>query len=78
MFNQNKKLLVHSGFVANAGDEGVSQAHNEAMTFNYWFWHGGFLVGISYLIIIIGTGILIRNVFSLIKEQKKCKTQKYV
>lgn len=72
MFNQNKKLLVHSGFVANSGSENA-QFYNEPMTFNYWFLHGGFLIFISYLVIIAGTGVFIHYIFSLIKEKRDNK-----
>ncbi|MEK9161463.1 MAG: hypothetical protein AAB822_01760 [Patescibacteria group bacterium] len=70
MFNQNKKIIVHSGFVTNTGAESV-KVSNEQMTFDYWFWHGGFLVVISYVIIMMGTGVFIKQLFSLIKEVKR-------
>ena len=69
MFNQSQKLLVHSGFIVNSGSEDA-QAHNEPMTFNYWFLHGGFLIFISYLLIIAGIGVFIHYIFSLIKERR--------
>ncbi|MEK7130927.1 MAG: hypothetical protein AAB924_00985 [Patescibacteria group bacterium] len=77
MFNQNKKivatqerLIAHSGFVTNTGAESV-KVSNEQMTFDYWFWHGGFLVIISYVVIVMGTGVFIRHLFSLIKDAKR-------
>ena len=70
MFNQNKKIIVHSGFVTNTSTESA-QVKSEQMTFDYWFWHGGFLVVISYVIIMMGTGVFIKQLFSLIKEVKR-------
>ena len=72
MFNQNQKLLVHSGFTANTVSE-TPQSHSEPMTFNYWFLHGGFVILISYLLIIAGAGVFIHYVFSLIKEKRNRK-----
>lgn len=62
-----EKLVAHSGFMADA-HAGSVQNHNEQITFGYWFWHGGFLVFISYLIIVLGTGVFIKYVFSLLKK----------
>lgn len=77
MFNQGKKLvaqqeklIAHSGFVTNTATESA-RVHNEQMTFDYWFWHGGFLVIISYVVIMMGTGVFIRQLFSLIKDAKR-------
>ena len=67
MFHQNKKLIVHSGFMIDAHAESV-QVYNKQMTFGYWFWHGGFLVAFSYIIIICGTIIFIRHLFYLLKK----------
>ena len=66
-FHQNQKLIVHSGFIADTRSESV-QISGEPMAFSYWFWHGGFLVAISYVIIICGTGVFIKYLFSLIKK----------
>jgi len=38
------------------------------MTFGYWFWHGGFAVFISYILIALGAVIFIKYLFSLIKK----------
>ena len=67
MFHQNKKLVAHSGFMADARAEGV-QVSSEPMAFGYWFWHGGFMVAISYIIIILGTGVFIKYLFSLLRK----------
>lgn len=67
MFNQNKKLIAHSGFMADVHAESF-QVSSEQMTFSYWFWHGGFLVAISYIIIVWGTGVFIKYLFSLLKK----------
>ena len=67
MFYQNQKLIVHSGFIKDTHAESV-QVFGEPMTFGYWFWHGGFLVAISYVIIICGTGVFIKHLFSLLKK----------
>ena len=67
MFYQNQKLIVHSGFVTDTHAESV-QVSGEPMTFGYWFWHGGFLVVISYVIIICGTGVFIKHLFSRLKK----------
>lgn len=69
MFNQNKKLLVHSGFVTRA-ESGVRQSDNAQMLFGDWFWQGGFLILISYLVIIAGTCVFINHLFSLAREKK--------
>lgn len=71
MFNQNKKLIAHSGFVASVRDEGVGQAYSRQIVFSDWFWGGGFLILISYLVIIAGTCVFISHLFSLIKEKKQ-------
>jgi hypothetical protein len=62
-----EKLVAHSGFMMDAHAESV-QNNNEQITFGYWFWHGGFLVAISYLIIVLGTGVFIKYLFSLLKK----------
>ena len=62
-----EKLVAHSGFAVDAHAESV-QNNNGQMTFGYWFWHGGFLVFISYVIIILGTGVFIKYIFSLLKK----------
>ena len=67
MFYQNKNLIVHSGFMAYTHAESA-QNNNGPITFGYWFWHGGFLVFISYVIIILGTGVFIKYIFSLLKK----------
>ena len=67
MFYQNKNLIVHSGFMADTHAESA-QNNNGPITFGYWFWHGGFLVFISYVIIILGTGVFIKYIFSLLKK----------
>ena len=67
MFHQNKNLIVHSGFAVDVHAEKV-QVSSEPITFGYWFWHGGFLVFISYIIIILGTGVFIKYLFSLLKK----------
>lgn len=66
MIRQNQNLMAHSGFVTDIHAESV-QVSNEQITFSYWFWHGGFMVVISYILIAWGTGILIKYLFSLIK-----------
>ena len=65
MFNQN--LIVHSGFITDTHAESV-QVSIGSITFGYWFWHGGFLVAISYIIIILGTGVFIKYLFSILKK----------
>ena len=67
MPRQNKKLIVHSGFIKDT-HAGSVQVSGETMTFGYWFWHGGFLVAISYVIIICGAGVFIKHLFSLLKK----------
>ena len=62
-----EKLVAHSGFVKDTHAESV-QVFGEPMTFGYWFWHGGFAVFISYVIIICGTGVFIKHLFSLLKK----------
>ena len=64
---RDKGSLAHSGFVADTHAESV-QVSGELMTFNYWFWHGGFAVFISYVIIAWGTGVFIKYLFSLLKK----------
>lgn len=67
MFHQNQKLVAHSGFMTDAHAESV-QVSNEPMAFGYWFWHGGFAVFISYFLIVWGTGVFIKYLFSLLKK----------
>ena len=67
MFHQNQKLIVHSGFIADTRSESV-QISGEPMAFNYWFWHGGFAVFISYILIALGTVIFIKHLFSILKK----------
>ena len=67
MFHQNQNLIVHSGFAVDAHAEKV-QFSSEPMAFGYWFWHGGFAVAISYIVIICGTIVFIRHLFSLLKK----------
>lgn len=67
MLHRNQDLIAHSGFINDTHAESI-QFSGEPMTFNYWFLHGGFLVFVSYIIIICGTGIFIKNLFSLLKK----------
>jgi len=67
MFHQNQKLIAHSGFTIDAHAEN-HQISNEPMTFDYWFWRGGFAVFISYILIAWGTGVFIKYIFSLLKK----------
>ena len=67
MFHQNQKLIVHYGFVADTHAESV-QVSSEQISFGYWFWHGGFVVAISYILIICGTIVFIKHLFSLLKK----------
>lgn len=67
MFHQNQKLIVHSGFITDTHAENI-QISGEPITFNYWFWHGGFLVAISYILIALGTGVFIKYLFSILKK----------
>lgn len=64
-----EKLIAHSGFVTSA-ESGVRQSDNAQMLFSDWFWQGGFLILISYLVIIAGTCVFIKHLFSLIREKK--------
>ena len=59
--------MAHSGFITDTHAETV-QISNEPITFGYWFWHGGFLVAVSYLIIVLGTAVFIKHRFSPEKE----------
>jgi hypothetical protein len=67
MLRQNQKLIAHSGFIKDSRAESV-QAAGEPMTFGYWFWHGGFVAVISYILIACGTAIFIKYIFSLLKK----------
>lgn len=67
MFHQNQNLIVHSGFITDTHTESV-QVHNEPISFGYWFWHGGFMVFVSYILIALGTAVFIRYIFSLLKK----------
>lgn len=71
MFNQNKNLIAHSGFIASPRDEGVGQSNSQQIMFGDWFWGGGFLILISYAVIIAGTCVFINHLFSLVKEKKQ-------
>ena len=62
-----EKLVAHSGFIKDIRAESVQTA-GEPMTFGYWFWHGGFMAVISYIIIICGTIVFIKHLFSLLKK----------
>ena len=66
-FHQNQNLVAHSGFIKDTRAESV-QISGEPMTFGYWFWHGGFAVFISYILIALGAGVFIKYLFSLIKK----------
>lgn len=70
MFNQNKKLIAHSGFVTNTEAGTSRQINDRQIAFNDWFWQGGFLILISYLVIIAGTCVFISHLFYLVKEKK--------
>lgn len=69
MLYQNQNLIAHSGFIKDTHAESA-QIPGEPMTFGYWFIHGGFLVIISYFVIICGTGVFIKYLFSLLKNGK--------
>ena len=60
-------LIAHSGFVKDTHAESV-QVSGEPMTFGYWFWHGGFAVFISYILIAWGAGVFIKHLFSFLKK----------
>lgn len=62
-----EKLVAHSGFITDTHAE-TAQFSSEPISFGYWFWHGGFMVAISYLIIVLGTGVFIKHIFSLLKK----------
>lgn len=65
-----KKLIAHSGFMTDAHAENT-QVSGGQMTLGYWFWHGGFLVAVSYLIIVLGTGVFIKHILSILKKDPK-------
>lgn len=62
MIYNNQKLIAHSGFKIDS-NLGHAQAANQDVPFAHWFWEGGFLTIISYVIIIWGTGVLIKWFF---------------
>lgn len=67
-----EKLVAHSGFITDTRSESV-QVSNEPITFGYWFWHGGFMVAVSYILIVWGTAVLIKHFLSF----KKIESDKF-
>lgn len=62
-----EKLVAHSGFISDT-HAGSVLTSNEPITFGYWFWHGGFAVFISCFLIVWGTSVFIKYLFSLLKK----------
>jgi len=69
-------LLAHSGFQDLARERGgqnlIIQENNQP-DFSFFFWHGGFILIISYIIIAIGTVLCVKYLIAEGKEVFKKK-----
>lgn len=72
MDSLNQNLIAHSGFITDTSAESV-QVSSEPVSFGHWFWHGGFIMVVSYALIAWGTAVLIKHFLSF----KKIESDKF-